>query len=485
MTRGEPQRRGWTVRARLMLGICLVVALGLAAAGSVAFLIQRGDALTALDAHLENRVGAARAIVLGPSDPDEPTPTPFTSTSDAARAVIAGIVPDAGESTFALVDGRLAYVPGVATSVRLDRMPGFVETTARQTAGGHTVLGSIATAEGVYRYIAAPIRIAGDPTTAVFVMGASVDQALSGVFSQARTFALVGLVTMLIVIALGWFVSGRLLLPIALLTRTAERITSHNHAERMPARGNDDLSRLGRVVNRMLDRLDSELERRRRLLDDVRHELNTPITIVRGHLEILDVGDAEQVRAARDLSLDELTRMGELISDLTRLAESEDAPLDVAEVEVAELTRAALLRAGTLGPQRFVIGATATGTARMDRSKISEAWLQLVENAGKYAPADSVVTIGSAVAGRELLLWVQDEGPGVPEEARERIFERFGRVASHRGARGSGLGLSIVRAIARSHGGDVAHAPAGDGSRFTITIPLDDASPGGEEGGGA
>lgn len=468
-----------------MLGLCVVVALGLAAAGSVSFLIQRADALAQLDAHLRSRVDAARMIVLGPADPSSPTPTRFTSASDAARAVIAGTVPDAAESTFALVDGKLAYVPGVPTTVRLDRDATVVSAAARETAGGRTVLGSATTASGVYRYIAAPIRVAGDSTTAVFVMGASVDQALSGVFSQARTFALVALVTLLIVAALGWFASGRLLLPIAVLTRTAERITSRNRSERVPTRGNDDLSRLGRVLNGMLDRLDAELERRRRLLDDVRHELNTPITIVRGHLEILDVHDPELVRATRDLSIDELGRMSSLVSDLTRLAESEDAPLEIAEVDLEQLTHDVQQRAGSLGPQRFAFGGAAAGTARLDRSKIFEAWLQLAENAGKYAPPDSAITIGSTVIGRDLLLWVLDEGPGVPDDARERIFERFGRVASHRGTRGSGLGLSIVRAIARSHGGDVAHAPVGGGSRFTITIPLNDASSSGQEGVGA
>jgi two-component system OmpR family sensor kinase len=456
-----------------MLGICLIVLFGIAAAGSVAFLIERGDALSALDAHLGNRVAAAKSIVLGPANPDDATatPVPFTSASSAARAVIAGIVPDTGESTFAVVDGKTSFVPGVRTTVRLEKEPGLASRVSSETAGGQVVLGSVTTATGVYRYIAAPITVAGDKTKAVFVMGASVDQALAGVYSQARTFAVVSLITFLVVVVLGWFISGRLLWPIVLLTRTAERITSRNRDERVPARGNDDLSRLGRVVNSMLDRLDAELERQRQLLDDVRHELNTPLTIVRGHLELVDVNDPERVQATKALGLDELSRMTDLVSDLTRLAESEDSALNIEEVDVAILTRAVHLKATALPGHAWAIGQVTEGRAPMDRLKITEAWLQLLENAGKYAPPASTITMGSTASEAGWRLWVVDEGPGVPEDARERIFERFGRVASHRGIRGSGLGLPIVRAIARAHGGDVTLETAGPGSRFVITIP--------------
>jgi two-component system OmpR family sensor kinase len=119
----------------------------------------------------------------------------------------------------------------------------------------------------------------------------------------------------------------------------------------------------------------------------------------------------------------------------------------------------------------WALADVASGIGEFDRSKITEAWLQLLENAGKYAPASSTITMGSSEGRAGWQLWVLDEGPGVPEGARERIFERFGRISSHRGIRGSGLGLPIVRAIARAHGGDVTVQSAGTGSRFIISIP--------------
>jgi two-component system OmpR family sensor kinase len=473
MADSKVTRPGLTVRTRLMIGICLIVALGITAAGSAAFLIERANALTALDAHLKSRVSAAESIVLGPANNADLSAPPkaFTTARAAARAVIGGIVPDLGESTFAIVDGKVAYVPGVQTTFRLDRDSRLVGLVNSQTASDHIVLGSVSTGAGIYRYIAAPITVAGDPTRAVFVMGSSVDQALASVYSQATTFAIVSLVTFLTVVALGWFISGRLLWPIVVLTRTAERITSRNRADRVPTRGNDDLSRLGRVVNNMLDLLDAELVRQRQLLDDVRHELNTPLTIVRGHLELVDVHDPVRVAATKDLSIDELTRMSELVSDLTRLAESEDPVLNIETVDIATLTRAVHAKVSALGGHNWVVGETGEGAAEMDRLRITEAWLQLLENAGKYAPPYSTVTMGSADAADHWQLWVLDEGPGVPENARERIFERFGRATSHRGIRGSGLGLPIVRAIAQAHGGDVTLEQVGSGSRFVITIP--------------
>jgi two-component system OmpR family sensor kinase len=464
---------GWTVRTRLMVGICLIVALGITAAGSTAFLIERADALGSLDSHLKGRVSAAQSIVLGPANPGDTAgpPTAFTSARAAARAVVAGIVPDSAESSFAIVDGKTAYVPGVQTSFQLGRSADFVGRVSAETRSGRTVLGSVSTSAGTYRYVAAPITVAGDSTRAVFVMGASVDDALAGVYSQATTFALVSVITFLVVVALGWFISGRLLWPIVILTRTAERITSRSRSGRVPDHGNDDLSRLGRVMNSMFDRLDGELVRQRQLLDDVRHELNTPLTIVRGHLELVDVHDPVRVAATKELSIDELSRMTDLVADLTRLAESESAPLTIENVDVSALTREIHAKVSVIDGHHWALASTGSGTAEIDRSKITEAWLQLLENAGKYSPPSSTVTLGSEEGPEEWHLWVLDEGPGVPDDARERIFERFGRVSSHRGIRGSGLGLPIVRAIARAHGGEVSVEPAGAGSRFIISIP--------------
>jgi two-component system OmpR family sensor kinase len=472
MNKPKVASAGWTVRTRLMVGICLIVALGITAAGSAAFLIERSNALVALDTHLKSRINAAESIVLGPSSTDTTAPpTAFSSARAAARAVVAGIVPDSGESTFAMVDGKTAYVPGVKTTFELARTSTFVGRVNSETANGSMILGSVTTSAGTYRYIAAPITVAGDPTRAVFVMAASIDDALTGVYSQAATFALVSLITFLVVLALGWFISGRLLWPIVILTRTAERITSRNRSDRVPDRGNDDLSRLGRVMNGMLDRLDAELIRQRQLLDDVRHELNTPLTIVRGHLELVDVHDPVRVAATKELSIDELSRMTELVADLTRLAESENAPLNVEMVDVGAFTRGVHSKVSALDGHDWALADVASGIGEFDRSKITEAWLQLLENAGKYAPASSTITMGSSEGRAGWQLWVLDEGPGVPEGARERIFERFGRISSHRGIRGSGLGLPIVRAIARAHGGDVTVQSAGTGSRFIISIP--------------
>jgi two-component system, OmpR family, sensor kinase len=104
--------------------------------------------------------------------------------------------------------------------------------------------------------------------------------------------------------------------------------------------------------------------------------------------------------------------------------------------------------------------------------RITRAWLQLADNASKYSPEGSRITLGSRVVDGSVEFWMLDAGPGIPPEFWKRIFERFGRVDSGRGIRGSGLGLPIVAAIAEGHGGRVSLASSSAGSRFGILVPL-------------
>src|SRR5690606_18287858 len=129
---------------------------------------------------------------------------------------------------------------------------------------------------------------------------------LDEITTAFRTYTWVAIATLAAVGLVGWFVAGRLLKPVRVLQETASRITASDLSERIPVTGNDDLSALTTTVNSMLDRIEESVDARRRLLDDVRHELKTPVTIVRGHLELLDVADPQDVSSTRDLLIDEL-----------------------------------------------------------------------------------------------------------------------------------------------------------------------------------
>jgi signal transduction histidine kinase len=221
----------------------------------------------------------------------------------------------------------------------------------------------------------------------------------------------------------------------------------------------------------MLDRLDSAMTNQRRLLDDVQHELKTPITIVRGHLELLDPADPADTRATRAIALDELDRMSGLIDEIGALAESRMIVMRRDPILSAELTAEVLAKTQGIAGHDWRQGGSAVAHVSVDRQKIVQAWLQLADNAAKYSPTGTPIFIGSTDLPGEVEFWVRDGGPGIPEGAEERILERFSR-ADTTGMAGSGLGLSIVQSIVRAHGGRMVVASSVNGSRIGFALPL-------------
>ena len=463
----RPAARGWSVRGRILISMLLVTALGMALAGFVTFLVQRDRTLTEIEDRLVSSVEAARQTLIGTSD----DPAPAT-TREAMRTLIARFVPAHDSSSLGIIDGTAAFVPAVPTDHQLQSEPGFVDRMVAETADGGVHLGTLVVDDDTLRYIATPLAVAGDGEQGIYVVALNVNEELNELYASFTTYAIVAALALLTVGLVGWFVAGRLLRPIRQLRAAASRITASDRSERIPISGNDDVSALTGTVNDMLDRLDAALTSQRQLLDDVRHELKTPITIVRGHLELLDPSEPRDVTATRDLAIDELDRMAGLVDDIESFAETNASPPARVPTQVAALTAAVFAKARVLPRHEWQLELSADVTALLDPARITQAWLQLADNAAKYAPEGSVVRLGSAASAGRLNMWVADEGPGIPAEAHGRIFERFGRIDGGRGIRGSGLGLPIVRAIARAHGGDVTLEQVGGGSRFTISLPI-------------
>ncbi|MCT9820536.1 HAMP domain-containing histidine kinase [Microbacterium sp. W1N] len=221
------------------------------------------------------------------------------------------------------------------------------------------------------------------------------------------------------------------------------------------------------------DSAETAFDVQRRLLDDVRHELKTPITIVRGHLEVMDPHDPEDAAAIRDIGLAELDRMTRLIGDIDLLAAVETDKFSFAEVDLAGLTQRVGELVAVIPGHEWSIEHTADAVVRGDADRLLQAWLQLADNAAKYTPAGSPIQLGSAVHAAGAQLWVRDHGPGIPPAMRHRIFRRFDRGAGKRTVGGSGLGLAIVDTIAKAHRGHCAIGDTpGGGATFTIEIPI-------------
>lgn len=218
---------------------------------------------------------------------------------------------------------------------------------------------------------------------------------------------------------------------------------------------------------------EASFDAQRRLLDDVRHELKTPITIVRGHLETMNPADPADVAAVRDIGIAELDRMTRLVNDIDLLAAVDGDSYSFSFIDLAALTQRLGELVSVIPGHSWTIEHRATGGIRGDHDRLLQAWLQLADNAAKYTPDGSPVEVGSALHSSGAQLWVRDHGPGIAPAARHRIFRRFDRAAGKRSVGGSGLGLAIVDTIARAHGGHctVEDTPGG-GATFTIAVPL-------------
>ncbi|MCU1534748.1 MAG: signal transduction histidine kinase [Glaciihabitans sp.] len=485
---GARRRRGWSVRSRILASILVVAALGLAGAGATTFLVQRDRILHQIDDRLRAHVESARSVLQGPGSKSTGSTTvragagsvPFTTTDEALEAVIARVLPTGDETSLGLINGRPAYVPAVNIDCHIEDDPALVARIVAEVSDGSVRLGTVISPLGNLRYIAAPLTVKGSANSGIYVAAVDLDGELAQLTGSFVTFAGVALAALAAIGLVGWFVAGRLLRPIRQLRMTTSRITASERHERIPVAGRDDVSDLTATINDMLDRLDLAMTGQRQLLDDVRHELKTPITIVRGHLELLDDSNPAEVRATRALALDELDRMAGLIDDIESLAETSSASAARRPTDVADLTADVFAKAAGLPDHQWILAESAQRTLPLDSTRITQAWLQLVDNAAKYSPAGTKIVLGSTESLESTEFWVADTGPGIPPGSEERIFERFGRVDTGRGIRGSGLGLPIVKAIALAHGGRVSLVSSPLGSRFGIVIPHVDAEPTGE-----
>jgi signal transduction histidine kinase len=321
-------------------------------------------------------------------------------------------------------------------------------------------------------YLALPLRVEGE-TAGVFVATIFAERAEADVDSVVRAVGAVGVSLLLLGSLLAWRLADRLVQPVTALTRTARSISETDFDSRIPVRGRDEVAELAVTFNEMLDRLEHAFSSQRRFLDDAGHELKTPLTIVRGHLELLDLHPHQRPETIA-LVLDELDRMARIVDDLLLLAKHERPDfLALAPVDVTTLTYEVFAKAQALAPRRWVLEECGAGTVVADRHRLTQAMTQLAENAVRYADVHKTIGIGSRVTADHARFWVRDGGPGVPPGERGMIFERFHR-GELRGAEGAGLGLAIVKAIAEAHGGQVTvETPSGGGTQFSLDLPLD------------
>jgi signal transduction histidine kinase len=443
--------------------VLLVVAI------SASLLLERRVLLDRLDEEVEAQLVQERAEIANLATGNDPnTGEPFGSDVAAVfDTFLRRNVPGEGEAFLALVDG-LPYLSTPAPH-RLDSDPSLIEHWGRMT---ETESGELQTPAGPVRYLAVPLQGEGS-TLGVFVVANFLRQEREEIEGTIRVGAAVAGSVLVVASALAWAVAGRLLRPIRLVTETARSIGESDLTRRIEVKGTDEVAELGLTFNHMLDRLEGVFTTQQSFLDDAGHELRTPITIVRGHLELLDE-DPEDRQETLTLVLDELDRMSRIVDDLLLLAKVEQPDfLRAEQLDLGDLTRGWHARARTLADREWRLEQAAEAEVVADGQRLTQAMMNLAHNAAQHTEAGSVIDLGSTVTDGRARLWVRDRGPGVRPEDRERIFQRFARADDPRGrSEGAGLGLAIVSAIAAAHGGTVELADRpGGGSTFTIVIP--------------
>ena len=462
----RPRRSGVSVRVRITATVAALAATALSGAGLLVYTIEsqrlEQQSVDAAEQELDE------FVVLNEGGVDPETGEPFESVTALLRLFMMRNVPDDDELLVGWVgDGVVNYSP---RSDPLVEDPTFLATASDLVAEGAT--SRLDTPDGEVLVTSQPVRRGADRGALLVVI--KLDESRAELRDTMRTYATVALLSMLLLTAVAFWQSGRLLAPLRVLRSTAEEIGETDLARRIPLTGNDDITALTGTVNGMLDRLEEAFVGQRQFLDDAGHELRTPLTVLRGHLEVLDVGSPQDVAETRELLLDEVDRMARLVGDLVLLAKS-DRPdfLDLRPVGLTGFTVDVLAKARALGDRRWSVEETADVTVEVDGQRLTQALLQLCDNAVKHTGPGDEIVLGSSCTAGTARLWVRDSGPGVPARDREQIFERFGRSTVPEGDEGFGLGLSIVQAIAEAHGGVVTVADASPhGAEFSLLLPL-------------
>jgi signal transduction histidine kinase len=326
-----------------------------------------------------------------------------------------------------------------------------------------------------------------DPVGQGILIYARPLSAIDRTVAKVRFFLLLGVLAGSgLALLAGLMVARRAMAPIAELTASAREIErTRDPGRHVPQpEADDEVAELAHTLEDMLQALDAAraeseatLVRQREFVADASHELRTPLTSVLANLELLaEQVEGEDARDAVASALRSSQRMRRLVADLLLLARADAGrtaphrPVDLTQV----LVEVAAELEPVTGEHHLTIAAHERLLVDGARDELHRLALNLIENALRHTPPGTHVHAALTSAGDDVVLTVEDDGPGVPQELRPRLFERFVRGRGDGGGGGSGLGLSIVRAVALSHGGSVAlERPPSGGARFVVLLPLD------------
>ncbi|MFQ5736592.1 MAG: sensor histidine kinase [Thermodesulfobacteriota bacterium] len=333
------------------------------------------------------------------------------------------------------------------------------------------------------RMVTKPIILKDRGLVAIVQVGTSLES-VQEVFHAFIYIFISGILAAIIVAgAVGWFLAQKALKPVSEITKLARRIGAENLSERLNiAVPQDEIGMLASTINGMFERLENSFKQIKQFTGDASHELKTPLTILKGEMEIAlrSKGNVEHMKEALESGLEEIDRMSNIVNNLLDLAKMdverealprEPVSLDKVFIERYEHFRG---RAADKGIE-LVMGRCAPAVVTGDTVRLSQLFFNLIDNAIKYTPGGGRVDLSLDVDGHDAIVKVKDTGLGVSEQDIPYLFDRFYRANKARSGDegGAGLGLSICKEIAVAHGGSISVESApGQGSTFITRLPL-------------
>ncbi len=452
---GEPRRcRRGTVRTRTTVAATLILGLTLAVGGTAILTMLERSLVHNLDDVADVRADDIAALARAGALPD---------TLGLEEDAVGQVVDDGARV--------IAASPNASTDSPISTL---------RPHGGGPVTRTVHDLPGVggrYRLLA--VRAASPDGRVTIYVATNLEPAQETLALVRRSLLVASPLLLALVATMTWITVGRSLQPVEAIRARVAHVSSKDLHQRVPLPPTDDeIGRLATTMNAMLDRLEAAADKQHRFVADASHELQSPLAAVRADLEVaLAHPQATDWPDTARALLDENRHMERLVADLLFIARADGAtpsarctPVDLHEVvfdEAARLAGSDYVTIDTTGvTSAFVLGR---------RDDLARAVRNLLDNARRHAT--SAVTIGLHNGDGTVTLAVEDDGPGVPLEARARVFERFARLDDARTrSGGTGLGLAIVREIVEHHGGSVAvhdSASGNRGARFVVTLPPD------------
>ncbi|MGH3665044.1 MAG: histidine kinase dimerization/phospho-acceptor domain-containing protein, partial [Egibacteraceae bacterium] len=391
-----------SARTRILLWYVVLIALALIATILTVRQILLVQLEERVNAEMLQETAELEALATGT---DPATGQPFNSVEALFTVFLTRNIPKPRETMFSYVGGELSTYTSQVPPLDIKDHP--VVRADGRLRGGEGKFGRLATEVGRVDYLAIPVSVPrGDGVSrGVFFVAEFTGLHQRQVDELVRVASGVGLGVLLLASAVASAVAGRILQPVRLVTDAARSISETDLSRRIDVRGADEISRLAVTFNEMLDRLETAFDAQRNFVDDASHELRTPITIIRGHLELLG-DDPDERRETVAIVTDELDRMNGMVNALLMLAKAERSDfLDLATVDLSALIDDLLTKAAALGDRDWRLAARAGGLVVADRQRLTQGIVQLAQNACQHTADGDLIAVGSEVVGDQVHLW--------------------------------------------------------------------------------